>query len=353
MTARGSNQSSALSADGAVDDRTSPSLAQQVAELKALYESAPIGLAFFDRNYRYVRINRELAVINGLSVEDHEGRTLREIFPVNAPQIESVIDQVFATGKAVRDLEVAGETPQQPGVERHWLTGFYPVSGDDGTVEAVGVWVIEISERKAAEQREVLLAREVDHRAKNLLAVVQAIVTLTPAGAGDDMKASVVGRIQALARAHSLLSESRWNGVDLGALIEEELAPFKSPARRRIHASGPALRLRPAAAQSLGLVLHELATNAAKYGALSVDTGDLRVEWRREQDENGAWLVIEWTESGGPLVHAPESLNFGSNIIRASVERQLRGKVTKDWRPEGLFCTLRIPSREAVPGPDA
>ncbi len=291
--------------------------------------------------------------INGLSVEDHDGRTLRDILPVNAPQIESVIDQVFATGEAVRDLEVTGETPQQPGVERHWLTGFYPVSGDDGTVEAVGAWVLEISERKAAEQREVLLAREVDHRAKNLLAVVQAIVTLTPMGDGTDLKTSVVGRIQALARAHSLLSESRWDGVDLRALVEEELAPFKSPSRRRIHTEGPPLKLRPAAAQSLGLVLHELATNAAKYGALSVDAGELRVEWRREQDETGSWLVIEWTESGGPEVHAPESLSFGSNIIRASVERQLRGKVTKDWRPEGLLCTLRIPSSEAVPGSES
>ena len=130
MTVRGSKRGSAPGADGAVDDRISLDLAQQVAELNALYESAPIGLAFFDRDYRYVRINRELASINGLSVEDHDGRTLRDILPVNAPQIESVIDKVFATGEAVRDLEVTGETPQQPGVERHWLTGFYPVAGD-------------------------------------------------------------------------------------------------------------------------------------------------------------------------------------------------------------------------------
>jgi len=353
VTVRGSKRGSAPGADGAVDDRISLDLAQQVAELNALYESAPIGLAFFDRDYRYVRINRELASINGLSVEDHGGRTLRDILPVNAPQIESVIDKVFATGEAVRDLEVSGETPQQPGVERHWLTGFYPVAGDDGTVEAVGAWVLEISERKAAEQREVLLAREVDHRAKNLLAVVQAIVTLTPMGEGTDLKTSVVGRIQALARAHSLLSESRWDGVDLRALVEEELAPFKSPSRGRIHTEGPPLKLRPAAAQSLGLVLHELATNAAKYGALSVDAGELRVEWRREQDEAGNWLVIEWTESGGPPVVAPETLGFGSNIIRTSVERQLRGKATKDWRPEGLLCILRMPSSEAVPGSES
>jgi PAS domain S-box-containing protein len=350
LTARKASEQ-ALARSGLEAAEAASRLAQQVAELNALYDSAPIGLAFFDREYRYVRINSELAGINGVAPEEHAGRTLREIVPVNAPQVEPVIDRVFATGKPVRDLEVIGETPQQPGVERHWLTGFYPVFDEDGTVVAVGVWVVEISERKAAEQREVLLAREVDHRAKNLLAVVQSIVTLTPvAGDGGDLKTSVVGRIQALARAHVLLSDSRWDGVDLGALIDEELAPFASKSRRRIHTGGPSLKLRPAAAQSLALVLHELATNAAKYGALSVGTGELRVEWRRDQDDKGNWLIVEWTESGGPAVDAPETLSFGSNIIRASVERQLRGKVVKDWRPEGLFCTLRIPSAEAVPG---
>jgi PAS domain S-box-containing protein len=324
-------------------------LGAQVEELNALYDSAPIGLAFFSRDYRYLRINSELAAINGIAVDDHLGRTIREVLSDSAPMVEPIIDRVFETGEAVRDLEVSGETPQQPGVERHWLTGFYPVKGEDGQVQAVGAWVIEISERKAAAQREVLLAREVDHRAKNLLAVVQSIVQLTPALDPDELKTSIVGRIQALARAHSLLSDSRWDGVDLKALVQEELAPFAPPGSQRISHDGPSLTLRPAAAQSLALVLHELATNAAKYGALSNEAGKLEVRWSRTVEDQKPILEIRWEESGGPPVQKPAALSFGSNIIRASVERQLRGRVIKDWRVEGLLCTLRIPSVEVAP----
>jgi two-component sensor histidine kinase len=266
--------------------------------------------------------------------------------------VEPVISQVFATGQPIRDLEVSGETPQQPGVQRHWLTGFYPVQGDDGEVGAVGAWVIEISERKAAQEREILLAREVDHRAKNLLAVVQSIVQLTPGEDGAELKASVIGRIQALARAHSLLSDARWDGVDLGQLVEEELAPFGSRHTGRLRFQGPSITLRPAAAQSLALVLHELATNAAKYGALSDDAGQLEVEWCRTNVDDRAVVEILWSESGGPPVREPEQMGFGSNIIRTSVERQLRGRVSKEWRPEGLLCRLRIPSLEVATAHD-
>ena len=137
-------------------------LTARQAELESLYGSAPIGLAFFDREYRYLRVNDELAEVNGVPIAAHIGRTLREIVPVSAAVVEPVIDDIFATGRAVRDLEISGETARQPGVLRHWLTGFYPVRGADQAVEAVGAWVIEISERKAAEERERLLAREVD-----------------------------------------------------------------------------------------------------------------------------------------------------------------------------------------------
>ena len=133
---------------------------------------------------------------------------------------------VFATGEAVRDLEVSGETPHRPGIIRHWLTGFYPVKGDQGEVQAVGAWVVEISERKAAEQREVLLAREVDHRANRLLAVVQSVVQLTRASEPEELKQGIVGRIQALARAHSLLAEARSDEAQLTDVVREELAPY-------------------------------------------------------------------------------------------------------------------------------
>lgn len=330
-------------------ERVQQALQQRTAELESLYGSAPIGLAFFSRDYRFLRVNEELAAVNGVPAEQHIGRTIREVLKDNAPAVESVIDEVFRTGQRVRDLEVSGETPRQPGVTRHWLTGFYPIYGDEGAILAVGIWVIEISERKAAEQREVLLAREVDHRAKNLLAVVQSIVQLTPAADGSDLKASIVGRIQALARAHSLLSDARWKGVLFGELVRDELAPFGSQDEGRVSFEGPALLLRPAAAQSLGLVLHELATNAAKYGGLSNDRGTVRVEWRRDDGDDGV-LLIDWSEQGAPDPGQPELKGFGSQIIRASVERQLRGRIVKQWNPDGLRCTIRIPAAELVPG---
>ena len=320
-------------------------LASQLAEVNALYESAPIGLAFFDREYRYMRINDELAAINGVPAQAHIGRTIREILPRNAPSVEPLIDKVFATGKAVRDVEVSGETPQQPGVTRHWLTGLYPVNDVAGVVEAVGIWVVEISERKAAEQRELLLAREVDHRAKNLLAVVQSVVQLTQAANADELKAGIVGRIQSLARAHSLLAESRWDGAELDSLVREELAPYLNRSNERVTIDGQPFFLRPAAAQSIALVLHELATNAVKYGALSSPAGKLHVAWRREAD---GMIEIGWDESGGPPVVEPQTSGFGSKIIRASIERQLRGAVQYRWRAEGLHCVMRLPAVEAV-----
>lgn len=324
-------------------------LAEQVSEFNALYESAPIGLAFFDRGHRYVRVNEQLAAINGVAAEDHIGRTVREVLGRYADDIEPVVEQVFVSGKAIGGVEASGESPTAPGVPRHWLAGFYPVRGPGGEVDAVGAWVIEISERKAAEQRELLLAREVDHRAKNLLAVVQSIVQLTPGSDGPALKASIIGRIQALARAHSLLSDARWDGVDLGQLVREELAPFRTGDAGRVSTDGPDLLLRPAAAQSLALVLHELATNAVKYGALSSGSGSVAVQWRRDAGADGAFLEIEWLERGGPDPGKPDLSGFGSKIIHASVNRQLRGQVTKEWLSDGLHCTIRIPAAELVP----
>ncbi len=328
--------------------RAEAELGARTVELETLLSSAPIGLATFDREHRYIRVNAELAATNALAVEEHLGRTPREIDPANAPFVEALINRVFATGEAVRNVEISASNRRADGVERHWLTGFYPVRGSTDEVEAVGAWAVEISDRKAAEQREHLLAREVDHRAKNLLAVVQSIVQLTPASDPETLKDSIVGRIQALARAHSLLSDARWEGVALGELVTDELAPFASGDR--ISTAGPPLTLRPAAAQSLGLVLHELATNAAKYGSLSSKDGRLNVAWDRGIDGGKAFVELRWQESGGPAAIEPDELGFGSNIIRASVNRQLRGKVTQQWLPGGLVCTLRIPAHEVLPG---
>ena len=199
-------------------------------------------------------------------------------------------------------------------------------------------------ERKEAEERQDLLAREVDHRARNALAVVQSIVRLTRANSVDGYVAAVEGRIKALARAHALLSDSRWHGADLDALVAEELAPYRLAEAEKVKIGGPKVSLLPHMAQGLALALHEMATNAAKHGALSSMAGKVSVTWQVQPES----LILQWVETGGPRIAPPPARSFGLNVIRASIENQLGGKAAFDWDPEGLRCTLSIPRRETT-----
>lgn len=213
-----------------------------------------------------------------------------------------------------------------------------------GTVTRVSGVTIDITERKQAEERQLLLAREVDHRARNALAVVQAIVRLTRASTAPSYVAAVEGRIRALAQAHTLLSQSRWEGADISRLVDEELAPYGSGTRVKI--AGANVFLEPDKAQVLALALHELATNSVKYGALSCPEGALDVNWRAD----GGLVTVCWSESGGPPVRPPTEQGFGTKIINASIKHQMGGDVTLDWRPEGLRCTLSLPCGAAGEG---
>jgi PAS domain S-box-containing protein len=214
---------------------------------------------------------------------------------------------------------------------------------DGKCVRVIGT-AIEITTRKEAEQRQDLLAREVDHRARNALAVVQSIVRLTRANSVDGYVMAVEGRIKALARAHALLSDSRWSGADLATLVAEELAPYRIGEPDKVQIGGPSISLLPHTAQALALALHELATNAAKHGALSSMAGKVMVTWKTGPDS----LVLHWNETGGPRIAPPPSRSFGLNVIRASIENQLSGKATFDWAPQGIQCMLSIPQQEPL-----
>jgi two-component sensor histidine kinase len=203
---------------------------------------------------------------------------------------------------------------------------------------------LDITERKEAEERRAMLTRELDHRAKNMLAVVQSVLHLSKADTIAEFTAAVGGRIQALSRAHTLLSESRWQGVELHRIVDEEIVPFRNPEGAegespRIQASGPVVALPPSTAQSLAVALHELVTNAAKYGALSQPGGRVALLW--EQGPEG--LALTWSEEGGPAASVPTRRGFGTRVIAASVEQQLGGKARFDWRPAGLRVELTIP----------
>jgi PAS domain S-box-containing protein len=226
----------------------------------------------------------------------------------------------------------------RPGSRVKWcLARAAATAHRDRKVQRISGVTFDITERKEAEERQNLLAREVDHRAKNTLAVVQSILRLSRAESVSDYMSSVEGRVHALSRAHNLLSQSRWLGVWLHGLIEDELEPYR--AAGKISVSGPEVALRSAAAQSLALAINELSTNAAKYGALSSLDGRLSVQWAIA-DGN---LTIEWQEMDGPTVTPPEKRGFGTNILLGSVEKQLSGKVKMDWQPSGLNCHIAIP----------
>ncbi len=233
----------------------------------------------------------------------------------------------------------------RPNGELRWCIGTAVASVDatDNVVRISGV-TVDITDRKEAEERQVLLAREVDHRARNALALVQSIVRLTRADNIKSYIAAVDGRIGALARAHTLLAQSRWQGADLARLLTEELAPFRTDGPERITTAGPDVSLEPRTAQTLALALHELSTNAAKYGALSVQSGQVAVDWELQPHS----LLLRWTESGGPSTQPPAAPGFGIRLISASVERQLAGEAVFHWRPEGLYCTLRVPRRDQI-----
>ena len=198
----------------------------------------------------------------------------------------------------------------------------------------------DISERKQNEARIEVLAREAEHRAKNVLATVQATVNLTQSDTPAGLKKAIRGRIQALANVHKLFGESRWTGAELHKLSRRSLPPYLQDGDGRARIDGPTLLLQPDMAQAIAIVLHELATNAAKYGALSVPDGHVQVEWSRTVDGR---LVLRWTETDGPLVEPPARRGFGTRVIEGMIS-QLNGKIRFDWRAEGLACEIALPA---------
>ena len=239
--------------------------------------------------------------------------------------------------KGARSYEAEFRIVRSDG-EVRWCVGTAAATLDKGgrVIRVSGV-TVDITERKRAEERQNLLAREVDHRAKNALALAQSIVRLTR---GENVKAyvqAVEGRISALARVHTILSLSSWQGAEIGRLVDEELAPYSTGDQ--IASGGSNIQLQPATAQTLALALHELVTNSAKYGALSTLAGRLSIKWEIEADV----LQMVWEERDGPAVEKPASRGFGTRSVIASIESQLGGQANFDWRSEGLVCRLSVP----------
>jgi two-component sensor histidine kinase/integral membrane sensor domain MASE1 len=251
-----------------------------------------------------------------------------------------------AKGEIVSNFQ--GKLIFTDGSMRDFLGAARPLYDEHGAVRgAVGAF-LDMTDRRKAEERITLLALEVDHRAKNIMSVVQAMVRLTTALDIDSFRAAITGRIGTLARTHNLLAANRWEGVSMRALVRDEFAAYglgsdEGAAKRTLRASGPDLQLPPAAAQSLALVLHELITNAIKYGALSAAGGWVTLDWTIEGEAEAKILLVEWVEEGGPQVSPPEKQGFGTSLIANSIKHQLSGTIDIDWRATGLRVALVVP----------
>lgn len=172
---------------------------------------------------------------------------------------------------------------------------------------------------------------------QNLTDCTQNTQSDTPEG----LKHAIGGRIQALANVHRLFVESRWTGAEIHNLVKDELAGYSQDGEEHVQIDGPKVLLEPVTAQAIAVTLHELATNAAKYGGLSTPEGKVRVEWSHAADGR---LVLRWTEAGGPPVKAPTRHGFGTRVMESMIRGQLKGEVRLDWRAEGLACEIALPT---------
>ncbi|MFC1456098.1 sensor histidine kinase [Microvirga arabica] len=233
-----------------------------------------------------------------------------------------------------------------PDESEHWIrvSGRTRV-GANGQLSMVGVSQ-EITERKLADERQALLLRELNHRVKNTLATVQSVASLTRRSAQNTDPAAwnaFMDRLHGLAKTHDLLTTTHWQGALLEDVLKSELDPYQDAMRQRIRLKGPRINLQPSAVLALGLAIHEMATNAVKYGSLSVPDGKVHVMWAVTSGSAPPSLLVEWVESGGPTVKQPERQGFGTKLIQRGLAQQLGGEIKLDFAPTGVRCVITFP----------
>jgi PAS domain S-box-containing protein len=461
-------------------ERLEGELAESNAVLTALFDGVPVGLGIWDSELRFLRVNPELAAINGLPPAAHIGRRPDEILP-DLADYESLYRRwraILETGEPWRGVEISGETPAEPGRLRHWEEHFFPVriggrnvgiaavvqettqrkaaeeelraseeryrtlfeaidqgfcvlevrlDAPDGRIDyrvveanpafydrtgfpetILGQWLrkaapdledhwyetygsvartgvpmrfeqhsdmlgrwfnvyafrigapedyrvavlfSDISERKNREEQTRLLMREADHRSKNMLSLVQAIARQTASSGANEFIDRFGERVHALAAAQDLLFRNSWTTVPVADLVRSQLAHFSDLIGERIEIDGPPLGLTPDTTQALGMALHELATNATKYGALSNETGRIKISWSVERDPSPEpKFTLSWLESGGPPVARPKRAGFGSTVTTRMVEASTHGEVLVDFAATGLVWRLSCPVADVVDG---
>ena len=307
--------------------------------IASIVESSDDAIVSKDLNGVIINWNQGAERIFGYTAEEVVGKPITILIPPDRHDEEPSILERIRRGERVEHFETVRMRKHGSRVDISLTIS--PVKNAEGKIIGASKIARDITERKRSEAQIAILAREAEHRAKNVLATVQATVHLTQSDTPEGLKQAIEGRIQALANVHRLFVESRWEGADLHGLAQEELAAYSPGRETRVQIDGPSVLLEPNAAQAIAVILHELATNAAKYGALSVPNGQVRIEWSHEQ--NGQ-LVLRWTEKGGPPIEPPTRRGFGARVMENMVRGQFKGELKFDWHPEGLACEIVLPS---------
>ena len=272
----------------------------------------------------------------GYSAEEAIGQPITIVIPQDRHDEERAILTRIRRGERIDHFETVRQRKHGSLIVVSLTVS--PVKNAEGKIVGASKIARDITEQKRNQEQIATLAREAEHRSKNVLANVQAIVMLSQSDTSEGLKQSIEGRIRALANVHSLFVESRWIGAELSTIATQELVPYSEEDEKRVRIDGPQVLLEPDAAQAIAVTLHELATNAVKYGALSGTRGQVELKWLHKADGQ---LILRWTEIGGPAVQMPTRRGFGSRVIERIIG-QLKGNARFDWRPEGLVCEITL-----------
>jgi len=326
-------------------ETASSTLQRETAGLRDLFMQAPGFMAVLSGPDHVFTLSNT-AYQQLIGHRDIIGKTVARALPELAGQgFSALLDTVFSTGEPYVGLSAPVTLIQTPGgaPQERFLDFIYqPIRNSDGAVVGIFVEGSDVTERVRAEEHRKLLLDELNHRVKNTLATVQSIAAQTVRATPDPVafRTAFEARLMALSGVHNVLTSANWEGARLEELLRLELGPYGAA---RSSLEGPAVRLSAQEALTLALVTHELATNAARYGALSVPEGQVAVAWSETRDDVGARrLTLDWRETGGPTVVAPTRQGFGSRLIQRSIQVDMNGETTMAFEPDGLRCRIAL-----------
>ena len=313
----------------------------QKNEVEQVYATSPLAMGLIDSDMVYLRLNDRLAEINGVPVEQHMGRRIRDIIPAVADQTEKLVNQVLTTETPVLAQRVVGSTTSEPDRMRVWERDWMPFY-KSGELSGVSVIVRDITEEVETAEKLREIMRELEHRVKNMLSNVNALINRAAREADTDTEVfeTLSKRVRGLANTHALLTAESWSSAMLKSIFSSETVDVYGADR--VALSGPDMWITSDATLSLAMAIHELATNAAKYGAFSVAEGRVDISWSRIFDAQGDRLRIEWVETGGPEISPPSRSGFGSQLVKSTLEGSLSGQVDYDWEPNGLRVVINL-----------